>query len=119
LLDADEKCHSVRILLAEWLEERGDARATGYRWLCEHGIVPQDYRGTKTWDWNDVVGYGAQMTGSLPHELFIRLTGGKLANDTHCRLFLSRLEAEEALCQAILRQIPENGEFVDPGEHLV
>jgi len=112
LLDGDEHCHAARFLLAEWLEELGDSRAEGYLWLCHRGVVPQDYRGTHTWDWNDLEAFG-RMAGALPHELFNRLTGGHLANTAHYREYQSRVEAEQALCDAILRSIPKKEEFLD------
>lgn len=109
-LDADPTNSSLRLVFADWLEERGDARAEGYRWLGRHGKWPYDWGrstivpGFETFDW------------------YLEDGGATWDVPGHCRLpawfrsgiesrldwpaFASRREAEDASCAA-LSEIPE------------
>lgn len=101
-LDSDEEDHPARLLFADWLADRGDTRSAGPRWLVERRVVPQDYRGSRTWDWNDDAVFD-RMTGALPHALFSALEGGHLAMSEHYREYPTRRDAESALYDALAR----------------
>ena len=109
LLDDNELDHCARHLLAEWLAERGDVRAAGYSWLSRRLIVPQDYKGTRTWDWNDALCFD-RLTGAIPHDLFLKLDSGHLASSGHYREYPTRRDAEDALCAALRRPAPPPGD---------
>jgi uncharacterized protein (TIGR02996 family) len=51
-LDADPSNHDLRLVFADWLEEQGDWRAIGYRWMGRHRKFP--YRTSRTSDWWDI-----------------------------------------------------------------
>ena len=102
LLDDDEFNHSGRLLLADWLAERGDARFSGYLWLGTRCLSPQDYQSTRSWDWNDA-NYFEQLVGTIPHEVFELLEGGQLSSTGHYREYPSRRAAEDAFCAALNR----------------
>lgn len=40
-LDSHPDDHTARLVFADWLEERGDPRAEGYRWLAITGRQPR------------------------------------------------------------------------------
>ena len=101
-LDRDAADAGGRFLLAEFCAERGDARAAGFRWLAESGTIPQDYQGTKTWDWNDDLHFD-NLTGSIPHYLCAQLQGGRASMSGSFREYPTRRSAEEAFCLALLR----------------
>ena len=105
LLDDDEFNHAARRELSQWLAERGDARQVGYEWLWQHLAAPQDYRSTRTWDWNDDAHFD-RLTGAIPHSIFARLEGGRLASTGHYREYPTRRAAEDAFCAALLRPDP-------------
>ncbi|MFL5338876.1 MAG: hypothetical protein ACJ8F7_01815 [Gemmataceae bacterium] len=107
ILDDDEFNHAARRQLAQWLAERGDPRQAGCEWLCRHLTAPQDYRSTRTWDWNDGEHF-QRIAGAIPHAVFARLEGGRLSSTGHYREYLSRREAEDAFCAALLRPDPPN-----------
>lgn len=58
-----------RLLLADWLEERGDARAEFYRWTAAENKWPTYTVGPNRWLWHD--GYdGRYGHASLPLQAF-------------------------------------------------
>jgi uncharacterized protein (TIGR02996 family) len=50
-LDADPDDHATRAVFADFLEERGDERAAGMRWLAENKRRPQNWRDGRSDDW--------------------------------------------------------------------
>ena len=42
-LDAEPDNSAMRLVFADWLEERGDWRAAGYRWMAERGKAPMPW----------------------------------------------------------------------------
>ena len=102
LLDDDEFNHSTRLLLADWLAERADARFSGYLWLGTRCLSPQDYQSTRSWDWNDA-NYFEQLVGTIPHEVFELLEGGQRSSTGHYREYPTRRAAEDAFCVALNR----------------
>jgi hypothetical protein len=60
-------------VFADWLEEQGDSRAAGYRWLCRHGKLPR--RSNNSWEWWQ---YGDRVDSApedLPAAIWDRLPG--------------------------------------------
>lgn len=47
-LDANPEAHHTRLVFADWLQERGDPRAEGYRALGQLGANASNSRGTGT-----------------------------------------------------------------------
>jgi len=71
-----------KLTLADWLDERGDARGACLRWLVGRGIRPLHDRIENTWDWwgrppREPDYYPDQDAAAaiLPKELFCRLKG--------------------------------------------
>jgi uncharacterized protein (TIGR02996 family) len=105
-LDAEPLNAALRLVYSDWLEERGDARALGYRWMGEFGKWPYDWSasefvpGFDTFDW------------------YLEDGGASWDVPRHCRLpeefrkffnartdwldFVTRQAAEEALCRVVL-----------------
>lgn len=52
MLDANPDDHNTRLVFADWLQERDDPRAEGYRWLGESGLRPIDDRVSVAADWS-------------------------------------------------------------------
>ena len=51
-LDADPGDHFTRLVFADWLDDRGDPRGSGYRAMGEMGRFPASHRFFKgQWDW--------------------------------------------------------------------
>lgn len=104
-LDADPTNSCLRLVFADWLEEMGDWRAEGYRWLGSHGKYPYD------WAHSTVV------TGFVTFDWYMQDGGAAWDVPYHCRLpgdfreplktsldwpdYETRQLAEEALCRAI------------------
>lgn len=44
----------TRLVFADWLEERGDVRAAGYRLMGMRRIRPQVYHITNRWSWANI-----------------------------------------------------------------
>jgi hypothetical protein len=115
-LDSDSRDQGARLLLAEWLAERGDPRADGYRWMVLAGKYPtQDFLITlrpRTWDWwsmrpgwNGGEGDTNNKHDRVEPPLFDALTGCLRKsrwskNGAYCE-YASRRSAEEALCRAL------------------
>lgn len=103
-LDAAPNDSAARWLLAEWFGDRGDESAEGYRWMGSEAIMPQDYRGTRTWDWNDEMHF-SELPGAIPHGLFNQLQGGRLSVSSGYREYRTRRIAEKALCRVFADEI--------------
>jgi hypothetical protein len=71
-LDADLSCWSLYLTFADWLEERGDWRAPGYRWMGENRKRPSTGPDLGRVCWNVVDGPDEDL-GEL--ELPIRFSG--------------------------------------------
>ena len=50
-LDAVPDDHTTRLVFADWLQERGDPRAEGYRMLGRLGVFPQCHGDGDWWYW--------------------------------------------------------------------
>lgn len=99
-LDAHPDDAAARLLLAEYLDERGDPDAAGYRWMGERAKRPH----LAGWSWGNHPYIGLRLAGStIPNELLYKLKGGQI--ERFSRLvwveFPTRRAAELALCQAV------------------
>lgn len=52
-LDENPNDWQTRIVFADWLEDRGDERATGYRFMGMRRLRPHSYHITKRWSWGN------------------------------------------------------------------
>lgn len=96
LLDADPSNSEARLIFADWLEEQGDWRAAGYRWMGENGKWPQpphnlpDGYLEKSWHF-----WGEKGPPQHSH---------KIANGLYEDWdFGTRRECEEAICRAVMK----------------
>ncbi|HTK74112.1 MAG TPA: TIGR02996 domain-containing protein [Gemmataceae bacterium] len=71
-----------KLIFADWLDERGDPRATCLRWVVDRGLRPVHDAIADTWDWwsrppREPDYYGGQDTTAaiVPPALFRRMNG--------------------------------------------
>lgn len=50
-LDAEPDNHTVRLVFADWLDDRSDPRADGYRALGSLQLWPWYFRDSRDWGW--------------------------------------------------------------------
>jgi uncharacterized protein (TIGR02996 family) len=88
---------SLRLVYADWLEERGEGLAGAQRWMAAHVKFPRPAPGC--WDWwrDDQVGFNPE---NLPAEIWDRLPGERkgIAN---CKEYATRRLAERALFKSL------------------
>lgn len=115
-LDADPYSSAIRFVFADWLEDRGDWRAAGYRWMADHGRSPVPCTASEmitTWDW------WCQLDPDQPRraaghihdacwvrlDLFNRLRDYRFKSSwsggVAYKEYPDRRTAEEALCRAV------------------
>jgi uncharacterized protein (TIGR02996 family) len=116
MLNDDPADEAARLLLAEWLAERGDERAAAYRWMvlaAKHPVHDMMYAtGPHTWDWWSMLTGWNSGDGDTndrhdrldPYLLraldqFHRKSNWK-GDCAYCE-FMTRREAEEALVRAL------------------
>src|SRR5947208_13878523 len=97
-LEADPGNHALRRLFADWLADRGDARAAGYRWMAALGKWPFWLPSSQMWSWTDPSN-SYPFHNHLPKRLYRRL---KAPVDSCWRKYVKLCEAEADLCQALL-----------------
>jgi uncharacterized protein (TIGR02996 family) len=105
-LDADPANFALRLVFADWLEERGDRRAAGYRWMGEQRKWPYDWSKNAmitsfdTFDW---FMEGSPVQWKVPDHCILpaELQPWFPAN-IYWPSYPSRRDAEEALCKVIL-----------------
>ena len=98
---AEQMAHFAGIcaVFADWLEDHGDGRAVGYRWLSRHGKLPR--RGINTWDWWRF-GDRAECTAEdLPSAIWDRLPGKPYPRIPDCKEYPAFRDAVSAICKAI------------------
>lgn len=95
-LDADPSDSAARLLYADWLEERGDERAAGYRWMAERGKWPYETISRVGWRWyeddlqsGDPAAVGEELFDATPEP-----------KDRRGYAYSSRRAAEDALAWA-------------------
>lgn len=109
-LEEDPTSSATRLVFADWLEEQGDPRAAGYRWMGNNGKYPKEATSLlfigESWDWWRESAY-AIGPSVLPAAVFDKLRGGQTRSASDYREYPTRRAAEEALCAAlILEEIP-------------
>jgi hypothetical protein len=96
LLDRVVETYAV---FADWLEEQGDWRASGYRWLGRHRKSPRlNGRLWEWWQFGDSFG----SPDDLPTIVWTRMPGHPDRAAISCKAYPSRRDAEWALCKAVL-----------------
>jgi hypothetical protein len=83
---------------ADWLEEQGAERATGYRWLAQHGKYPRS--SGESWDWWGFRGSIAMQPEDLSSMMWQCLPGTQLG-EAPVKDYPTPESAERALCKAI------------------
>jgi uncharacterized protein (TIGR02996 family) len=113
-LDENPANHAMRLVFADWLEERGDWRAAGYRYMGAHQKFPAFERhpmqGYGRWAWNrstDRRGDSWSGPSYVSTRIFRAIShyqfkGHGFYNTGHRKLFTSRQWAETALCKAVM-----------------
>jgi uncharacterized protein (TIGR02996 family) len=115
-LDDDPTNSATRLVFADWLEEQGDSRAAGYRWMGENGKRPYDW---------------PKAPGPVRHETYdwYRTEGGAIWDvPLYCEIpewlwkcfgpspdwigFATRRAAEDALSAAFHQALPRHIETV-------
>jgi uncharacterized protein (TIGR02996 family) len=116
-----EQAHDTRLVFADWLQDRDDPRAEGYRILATQWIYANWYflepKSSRTWrTWRksrkSPRSEAHRTLYYMPHELnevwFLELKGGRSdPNDPDYRTYPSRREAEDAAALAFFR-LPED-----------
>ena len=109
----DPTSSGTRLVFADWLEEQGDPRAAGYRWMGENGKWPYDWPKASgsvrndTYDWYRTDGgaiWPVPEYCCVPEWLWDRL-----GSDSDWVSFATRRAAEEALCRALAPEPVPNG----------
>ncbi|MBM3980945.1 MAG: TIGR02996 domain-containing protein [Planctomycetes bacterium] len=101
-LDATPADWQTRLVFADWLDDHGDARASGYRALAALRARPHS-TGSHWWsnaadaDWSSHAGFNL-----LPEDWFELTTPSMESQSCHCD-FESRRAAEDAAAAAFCR----------------
>jgi uncharacterized protein (TIGR02996 family) len=90
---------ALRLVYADWLEERGDPYGALQRWLARHGKFPR--LSGPTWDWWRFGDRPDSQPEDLPAAIWRRLAGRPLEQEPSCKEFASRRAAERALFKAL------------------
>lgn len=119
-LDANPEDHTTRLVFADWLEERGDSRAEGYRALGvlgRHGCNAVSHAHVVTWKpemetcWfsEERIGFaGGALVPRLPHDWFELLGRTQQVSDgAWTTEYDSRRAAEDAAALAFAKLPPE------------
>lgn len=116
MLDANPNDHATRLIFADWLQERADPRAAGYRALGINGFRPV----IPTWDqfwslpgWQTAdqplfrMGVEVLDFGTLPNDWFVAIPKLKgQGAGAQWRTRPSRREAEDAAALAFVQLPP-------------
>jgi hypothetical protein len=89
----------MRLVYADWLEERGDPRAALQRWLVRERKFPR-FSGS-TWDWWRYGDRPDCKPEDLPAAVWDRLPGKAQVSIRNCKEYLSRRWAERALFMSL------------------
>lgn len=107
-IDADPTNSALRLVFADWLEERGDWRAAGYRWMGENHKWPYDWSKNamitvyNTFDWFID---GSPTQWDVPKHCILPAEFRRwFPTSLYMPSFETRREAEEALCKVIFRR---------------
>jgi uncharacterized protein (TIGR02996 family) len=109
MLDANPEDWQTRLIFADWLDERGDPRAEGYRWLGEMRLYPIDDRAHTAPDWPPHQtcpwGWRHEDYRPYPHACLPAVLTARPDWDSY--LFRTRRAAEDAVARAFSRLTPE------------
>jgi len=117
-LDEDPSNSTLRLVFADWLEEMGDWRAVGYRWMGQAGKWPYDWSTHKLWvgvpythDWCMI---RVTPTWDVPEHCrlpawFSTLLVTTMPSDWSWIGYPTRAEAELAVCQVIANNLEDFG----------
>jgi len=92
-------------VFADWLEEQGDWRAAGYRWISQHRKHPR--HSLLSWNWWRFGDTSPLNAENLPSHIWNRLPGRPLNPQTHFKSYDTRRDAESALCKALILLEPD------------
>jgi hypothetical protein len=94
---------ALRLVYADWLEERGDLTAAAQRWLAREGKFPR-YAGESqdTWDWWRYGDDANSKPEDLPLIIWQRLPSNPAGSPPNYKEYESRAAAERALYKALL-----------------
>lgn len=103
----------LRMVYADWLEERGDEYAFAWRWLVENFRTPLNWGETGAIWWCTMESTRSVHAHELPEEMFIRLGSWNAVNSSDVsKEFSSPFAALEAAATAV-ETIRRNSEKVD------
>lgn len=114
-LDANPDDHHTRLVFADWLQERGDVRADGYRALGAGRVYPLSVRmGATPWRGKTAWVYGGATNSIGTHQRhcllavdwFKLIERGEGCDASWCRR-LNRREAEDAAALAFAKLPPK------------
>jgi uncharacterized protein (TIGR02996 family) len=102
VLDANPEDWQTRLVFADWLEERGDPRAAGYRALATlrvrpHSVAAHWWSNDAEKDWTAHSGYNL-----LPKDWYALTTPSMESQSCHCD-FETRSIAEDTAARAFAR----------------
>lgn len=106
MLDANPDDWATRMVFADWLEERGDKRAEGYRDMGRGHIRPMFEHRFNRWSWGETdtgTSYGCVLRYSW-YRAIVKLY---LYQDRAVVAFPTRREAEDAAARAYVH-VPDN-----------
>ncbi len=72
MLDLNPEDHQTRLIFADWLQDRDDPRAEGYRALGMKRLFPHWWHVAENWQWSDTV-TGQPYGSHLPEAWYSRL----------------------------------------------
>ena len=117
-LDANPEDWALRLVYADWLQERDDDRAAGMRWMGGNEKRPYDWNTNRviryfnSFDWKNestIIGWAVPSHCMISPELFARLVPQNLSPPAAGTFgwadYRSRREAEDALCRATARGV--------------
>lgn len=112
-LDANPDDWQTRLVFADWLQERGDPRAEGYRALGVQRLYPSKvqmeagpWEGRTARLFGTVSSHECPKAQRLPPDWFKKVRKNKGSDTWWCR-YLSRREAEDAVALAFAKLSPE------------
>jgi uncharacterized protein (TIGR02996 family) len=105
VLDDNPDDWQTRLVFADWLQERNDPRAEGYRALGLRMICPYRYTGNQDWGYDDYTTIPSAAADVLPGDWFALLGYPPDATDWACGVAAarSRSSLENAAAEAFSR----------------
>jgi hypothetical protein len=98
-----QRLSDMRLVYADWLEERGEPMAQVQRWLVRERKFPR-YAGPvqDTWDWWTYGDEADSKPEDLPRDVWKRLPGAPAGIPPDYKEYVSRRAAERSLLKALL-----------------